>query len=43
MDIKKINILLDTLHADITFSDDTQENKIASFNTIDKIRNEINN
>tara|TARA_R100000329_G_scaffold28782_2_gene26517 strand:- start:506 stop:637 length:132 start_codon:yes stop_codon:yes gene_type:complete len=43
MNIKKITTLLDTLHLDIQFGGETQENKIVSFDTIDKIRKELNN
>ncbi len=42
MDKKRITTLLDTLEADIIFSDETQENKAASLDTIDIIREELN-
>ena len=42
MDIRKIQILLDTLIVDIQYSDDTQENKEASIETIERIKEELN-
>lgn len=43
MDKRKIIILLDTLYTDIMFSDETQENKEASLDTIKDIREILNN
>ena len=43
MNIRRIKILLDKLCADIHFSDETDENKIASFETIEEIKKELNN
>ena len=42
MNIRKIKILLDTLIVDIQYSEDTQENKTASIETIERIKEELN-
>lgn len=42
MNIRKVAILLDTLYTDIMYSDETQENKEASLETIDRIKEELN-